>query len=891
MAFHGIQGNIMDPFSIFNGTTQAVKKFYHHKITAALDNQTGFFACFYPGNKGILSPFFFDRLFSRIKLDKKKTAKLSHLNETGTVIYVSKYKSHIDFLFYRTIFEKNALPYPEIIFDTAFFFLLPVKRLFKIFITQIDSLICTFSFKDPYVSRYFFGEFSKGRSGFIHLVESKSFYKRFIRSKPSPLLHLIHFQKSSDRPLLLVPQTIIYSLKPIRTTSSLFDILLGSNEKPGRLKRLAAMFQKPDKICIEISDPINLKEFLNRPDIKNIDEDFQAYSLRTHLMDLLNRQKQSFTGPVLKTRAEITEDILTQKTLQEFMKAHSEQNETPLMTTHKKAASYIKEIAASYSLPVIYILEKILTWAFNNIFEGVVVDQDGLDRIREESKKAPVILAPCHKSHLDYLLLSYLMFKNNMPCPHIAAGKNLSFWPLGPIFRSGGAFFLRRTFKGAPLYSRIFGAYVEKLLSEGFNMEFFIEGGRSRTGKLLSPKLGLLSMLIKAHRNKACEDLIFIPAYVGYDRVLEEDAYLHEIEGGKKESENLSQLIKARKFLKRKYGKVYIKFHEPISLNAYLRDKDEFQRFMGEDQHKKLCQSMGYKLINAINNTTIITPHGIIASGILNSPAGRFSKKELMFRVSAYMNMLTFCNAELADTLTIDPDRALDRVLQNFVSRKFIELADDEEDEITENTRFFVKDNKRPVLDYYKNNAIAFFIPAAYTALAILKTDRFQFSSTDLHKTYGFLQDFFIDEFSFDDEKTCSEHISDSIKAFMEEGVVVPHPEFSDTFNLTSEGFRQLRSFSVFLKPFMESYKVALLYFEKYPAGKHDAKERIKKIQAKGLKMYKRQDILLKESLSNINYTNATTFFMNNGVNGTEDNDAIVKYKKIIEDFLVILTV
>jgi len=856
-----------------------------------LNNQAGYFACLYPGTKGFLTRFFFNHLFSKIGLDKKKAGKLNDLNGKGTVIYVSKYKSIIDFIICRTLFEKDALPYPEIFFDTVFFFLLPVKRLFKIFITQLDSLIRTFSFKDPYASGYFFDEFSRGRCGFIHLVESKSFHKRFIRSKPSPLLHLIHFQKNSDIPLLLVPQTIIYSLKPIRTTSSLFDILLGSNERPGRLKRLAAMFKKPDKICIEISDPVNLKEFLNRPDIKNIDEDFQAYSLRSYLMDLLNRQKRSFTGPVLKTRAEITEDILTQKSLQKFMRIYSEENDISLRGTHKKASGYIKEIAASYSIPVIYIFEKLLTWAFNNIFEGVVVDHDGLDRIREESKKAPVILAPCHKSHLDYLLVSYLMFKNNMPCPHIAAGKNLSFWPLGPIFRSGGAFFLRRTFKGAPLYSRIFAEYVKKLLSEGFNLEFFIEGGRSRTGKLLSPKLGLLSMLIKAHRSQACEDLIFIPTYVGYDRVLEEDAYLHEIEGGKKESENISQLIKARKFLKTKYGKVYIKFHEPISLNKYLREKDEFQRVMGDEQHKKLCQSMGYKLINAINKTTIVTPHGIIASGILNSPTSRFSKKELMFRVSAYMSMLNFCNAELADTLTINPDRALDRVLQNFVSRKFVELADDEEKEITENTRFFVKDNKRAILDYYKNNAIAFFIPAAYTALAILKTDRFQFSSTDLYKTYGYLQDFFIDEFSFDDEKTSNEHISESIKAFMEEGVVVPHPNFPDTFNLTSEGFRQLRSFSVFLKPFMESYKVALHFFEKYPAGKYDTRDRIKRIQTMGLKMYKREDILLKESLSKINYINATSFFINNGINGSEDREAIEKYKKFIEDFLSILTV
>ena len=213
---------------------------------------------------------------------------------------------------------------------------------------------------------------------------------------------------------------------------------------------------------------------------------------------------------MLKSREELTEDILTQTKLQTFMKKYAKSKKEPLLKTHKRAASYINEIAASYNPVIVYIADKILTWTFKNIFEGLVIDKKGLDRIKEASKKAPLILMPCHKSHIDYLLLSYVMYKNNMPCPQIAAGKNLSFWPLGYLFRNGGAFFLRRTFKGAVLYSKIFSAYIEKLLFEGFNIEFFIEGGRSRSGKLLSPKLGFLSMLINAYANKACDDLFFV---------------------------------------------------------------------------------------------------------------------------------------------------------------------------------------------------------------------------------------------------------------------------------------------------------------------------------------------------------------------------------------------
>ncbi|MBF0209662.1 MAG: 1-acyl-sn-glycerol-3-phosphate acyltransferase [Desulfamplus sp.] len=872
------------------GILSQIKTIWSNNINKIVGETGDHFSCFYPGNSGFLPSYIINNIFDKIKLDPKKTEKLNRLNEKGVVIYVGKYKSLFEFLYYHTALKKSALPYPEIAFESNFFFLLPINRFLKIITSQIDHIIRYFEIKNPYYTQYFEQEFSSGRSGFLYMVEAKNFYRRFVKSKPDPLRHLIELQKKSQKPIFLVPQVIVFSVKPVRTTSTFIDILLGSNEKPGKLKRLLSIWQKPEKICVEISDPLNLQQFLNLPDIRDIDEDFQAYTLRTHLIDLLNRQKKSITGPILKSREELTEDILTQQSLQNFMREHSENEGQSLMVTHKKAAAYIEEIAANYSLNIIFIFEKVLTWAFNNIFEGLVVDYEGLDRIKEESKKAPVILAPCHKSHLDYLLLSYLMFKNNMPCPHIAAGKNLSFWPLGPIFRGGGAFFLRRTFKGAILYSRIFAAYIEKLLSEGFNIEFFIEGGRSRTGKLLPPKLGFLSILIKAYKNGACEDLIFMPTYVGYDRVLEEDAYLHEIEGGKKNPENLSQLIKARKVLKKKYGKVYIKFHEPFALSDYLDERDIDINQITNEEHMALCKNLGYRLLNSINKASIITPHGIIASAVLNSTGSSFSKKEIMFRVNSYMNLLTISNAELADTLTIDPDLALNHVLKTFVDRKFIELADETEDEFTDNTRFFVKDNKRPILDYYKNNAICFFIPAAYTATAILKTDKFQFSSDDLTETYRFLENFFIDEFSFNEETTCIEEIHISIRAFIDDGIIVPNQSFSDTYNLTSEGYRKLKGFSEFLRPFLESYKVALMYFERYPKDKHDPKERIKKMQSKGISYYKRQEIMLKESLSKINYTNAANFFINNGVQGSEDIEEIKKYKEIIEELLTIVT-
>lgn len=302
----------------------------------------------------------------------------------------------------------------------------------------------------------------------------------------------------------------------------------------------------------------------------------------------------------------------------------------------------------------------------------------------------------------------------------------------------------------------------------------------------------------------------------------------------------------------------------------------------------QFVKSFGYKLINAINAKAVVTPHGIVASAVLNGPKNSFAKKQMVAGVNTYMNMLTFMNAELSDTLLIDPDNALNSVINDFISRNFIELADEDDHDITDNTIFIVKDNKRAVLDYYKNSVISFFVNFAYTAVAILEADRFQFSSSDLVVRYKFLEKMFTDEFFFDEETTYEENISKCLKGFIEEGILVPDSSEPDIFHITSKGFRKLKWFAAFLQPFFESYKTTLLYFEKYEADKHEGKDRIKKIHAIGTKLYKGKIIHLKESLSQITYRNAAKYFTGNGVNGSQDHAQIEYYKNILDRLILL---
>ncbi|MCG8568014.1 MAG: 1-acyl-sn-glycerol-3-phosphate acyltransferase [Desulfobacterales bacterium] len=864
--------------SVVPATRSMIRKY----INYLLGDNHDYFTNIYPGNRSFIVRRIMGYLARKIQIDDHNLEKIKNLPENSHVVFASKEKHLFDFLYFHTRLKAEELPHPEIGFDYQFCPFLPIKQLFKIALSQADYFFHNYELKDLYASGLAERELLSGKSGFVSLIEKEDFQNRFIRSGPDPLHHLIELQKKTDDPVIIVPEDTIYVANPMHKEPGLADILFGTHERPGLVKRLFILLRRPEKVKIAVAKPVNLKTFINRSDIQMLDSEFQTHRLRSHLVDILNRQRKSITGPVLKSRQEITEDILNRKSLREFLADYAQRNNISLKKTNKKAAGYINEIAANYNQRIINFGHWILNWIFKNIFDDLMVNQEELNRMREKYAEAPLILVPCHKSHLDYLLLPYIMFENNMPCPHIAAGKNLSFWPLGPLFRRGGAFFLRRTFKGAELYAKIFGGYLEQLLREGFNIKIYIEGGRSRTGKLLPPKPGGLAMMIRAYLDGACDNLYFVPIFVGYDRVLEEDAYLKEIEGGKKSPETLKGLISTRKFLKKKYGKVYVRFDEPISIRDYISDKNIDLKRVGSKEYMNFVKGFGYKLIDSINQKTVATPHGILASAILNCRGNSFSSKQVMVRVNTYMNLLTHHNAELSDTLVMDPDNTLKAVTQTFLSRKFIELIDEDEDEISAETNFVVKQNKRAILDYYKNSVISFFVPSAYTAIAILEIDRFKFSPSDLLRRYKFLQTMFTDEFSFNEDITCEEQISRSLKGFVNEGILVPDTHRPDLFNLTSKGLRKLKWIAAFMAPFFQSYHTTLLYLEKEKKEITDPKERGKKILSFGGKMYKKKQIPSRESVSLINYRNAAAFFEKNGIKSSQDQGEIDHYKQIL---------
>ncbi|MBF0449669.1 MAG: 1-acyl-sn-glycerol-3-phosphate acyltransferase [Candidatus Magnetomorum sp.] len=848
------------------------------------------FLCFLPGYIGYFANKALQIFFSGIRVSPEQTAHLKALEKKGYIVYTTKYKSSFDFLFYHSRYQKDDLPFPELALDYRFIMWQPISRVFRALFTWIYNVLKKWHRPNPFHTHYIRDEMIKGRSCFLSLLEPGGIHRRFVKEKVDPVRYLIEIQQSMDRPIYLVPQWILFSRKAHKSQRSLLELIFGTEENPGNIRRMYMLLKRPENVFVETSEPFNLLRFIREPENHNRNIEHLSYLVRQEMINRLNRQRQSIVGPTLKSDEELKEDILRNASFQDFLEDYATTRKVPIQEVYRKADNYLTEIAAKYSNNMIQVFSWSVGWIAHNMFEGFEYNQEMLSKLKQASQKGPLILAPCHKSHIDYLIISYILYHNNMPCPLIAAGKNLSFWPLGPIFRGGGAFFLRRTFRGAMLYSKVFAAYVNTILKEGFNVEFFIEGGRSRTGKLNLAKLGLLSIILDAYKNGVCQDLMFVPTYIGYDKIIEEKSYISELEGHQKEPESLSQVLKARKFLSRRFGRIYVQFNEPISLKEILKTFDTPIEQMTTKEIQILCRNVGHRLINAINEVTVVTPYALVAAALLNSPRQGFTKSEFANRIETYLNYLVALNVKLSDTL-INYVQTVENVMETYTHRKIIEkLEISNVREALGDSRMRVNDYKRNQLDYYKNNCICYFIPAAYTALSILTRDAFQFSEDDLYETYDFLKEFFKNEFAYDADKSNQSYLQATLKAFIDDAIVMPHAELPDVYNVTSAGFRKLGYFALFLKSYFQSYRIALDVFMEYSHEKLDEKESIKKMYSMGNRLYKRSEIDLTESISKVVFKNAMNYYNYHNIKGKENVDEIHHYDQKIKQFLTVLS-
>ncbi len=793
---------------------------------------------------------------SRVSISDDEIAALKKLAGEGVIIYAIKQRSKLNSLIISEIAGRKGLPMPVYSHGVNMSFWQPLSKMLKFYWSSFLR-----RFRRDQVTRQGKLDFLKRKvadqnSIIIHLGESEFIESR---SAQDAIASLISLQSSVSFPIFIVPVLVAYGRRREKEDESLFNILFGQMEHTGTIRRLVTFIRYSKQAFVIPAEPINLTEYLSTT--KNLTKDELIHDLRGELVDRIEEEKTAVVGPALKSRAELIGMVMHDPNLNRFMDEFAQKTKRDRLSVAKEARRYLFEIAADYQETFIEIWLKALTWLWNTVYDGLSVDSEGLAKIRNLSKKMPFVIISCHRSHIDYLLLSYVFYKNNIQLPFIAAGNNLSFFPLGYIFRRSGAFFLRRSFRGNELYGEVFAKYMATLLHEGLPLEFFIEGGRSRTGKMVMPKYGLLSMIIQAYQDKYCENLAAVPVYIGYDRVIEERSYLNELAGAPKVTENTVEIIKTTKILRKRYGRVYINIGEPIVMKDYLDAQEKPMDRMTLDERQSLYRKIGYEVVLEIDKVSVVTPFSLVAAGLLSHDRRGISHDELNGILSEFYEYLSTRQVKFAATFA-HRDRAIIDALNIFVSTDIISKVEaDEEEEEMQEIVYSLTDAKRLNLEYYKNNILHFFIPICFVATSMLRHHEDTTSLAKIMGDYKFLKWLLWNEFIFDETRDDVEEVNDVLAYLHTRSMIVTTERDGDVWvEIKSRGGAKLRPFAGLIHNYLESCWIvirSLVYLKKKPLIQ---REWLAKIRPLGDRMFRTGEILRAEALSQANYLNAIKF-------------------------------
>lgn len=520
-------------------------------------------------------------------------------------------------------------------------------------------------------------------------------------------------QQNHDLDIQLLPVSVMFGRKPNKE----------GRKKPS-LQVLGATY-KLYKIIVSGRDCYT--HFSRTVSFKDIQvDDKQDLSFLAHKLARVARihfakQRIASVGPKLPVRQAMLNNLLNNVGLSEAIREEAKSKNISYEKAKKNALSMLNEIAANFSFRMLRITDFVLTWAWNRLYQGLKVTN--ADPVRELAQNGhEIVYAPCHRSHMDYLLLSYVLYRQGLVPPHIAAGINLNFWPAGPIFRHLGAFFIRRSFRGNKLYTSVFREYLAELFIRGYSVEYFIEGGRSRTGRLLDPKTGMLMMTIQTLLRGDARPITVVPVYIGYEHVLEVATYANELRGAAKKKESLWRTIKAF-FRLKKLGFGYVNFGQPLPLNQFLNQqvpnwRDAIDPTGTQRPHwlTPTTNLLAQKIMERINASAAINAMNLCCSILLAADQRALTKVRLIENINYLLILLR--NIPYSHLITI-PNQTAEELFEHAKEmRKFV-ITTDEVGEIVSLTT-----DQAVLMTYYRNNIQHLLIIPAIVARILLKHNR-----------------------------------------------------------------------------------------------------------------------------------------------------------------------
>jgi glycerol-3-phosphate O-acyltransferase len=503
------------------------------------------------------------------------------------------------------------------------------------------------------------------------------------------------------------------------------DILFWSDPRdPGRWRQRWIHARHPERCHVVIAEPATLEELRQRwrrgggTDVAETTGLGEFIERQAALA--LERAERRIRGARYKVPMLVYEDILGRPSFRGGLARLARSMDEPREAIAKEAGECLREIAATHSPFVIDLVAQFIRRLYRRSYgEALEYDHARLQEIYALAQRHPVVFLPSHKSNLDHLVLQYALHENGHPPNHTAGGINMNFFPLGPLVRRSGVFFIRRTFKDSEVYKFVLRSYIDYLIEKRFSLEWYIEGGRSRSGKLLPPRFGLLAYVVDAFLRGKSDDVILVPVSIAYDQIQDLGDYVAEQRGGDKESEGVSWLLHIIRRLSRKYGRIHLRFADPISLrelgaaNADLTDSDSDLAPDPDREPALELRKLAFEVCVRINSITPITPTSLVTLAMLGAGDRALSLGDAVAVMRNLVDYVERRELPVTERLDVDNLSSVRAVLDDLTRNGVLACYDKGQEPV-----WMIRGEEHLAAAYYRNTIIHFFINGAIGEIA-----------------------------------------------------------------------------------------------------------------------------------------------------------------------------
>lgn len=792
------------------------------------------------------------RYFEPVRFPEDADALLRQLHQRGRVVHVMRTSAWLNYLYLAWALVRRGLPPVRAAVNLRPWPFKPWRRT-----AQRGSI----QLRLAYARRH------RG-SGLVFLKRAALGSARGRSPKLDPFPELVALARAGDEPVYLVPELLAWEASSSRLKPTLTDFVFGGHDAPGLLHTLLGFWRNHPRAQLRLGEPVDLAQYVQQhPD--DSDERL-ARKVRGALHHHLAREARAVFGPPFKHTHRIIGETLRDRDLRRELEALAARAGRRPEAVFREAKKHLNAIAARPDPTVIALAAPLATLLFRRLYDGIEVDEAGLERALKAASRAPLVFCPSHKSHVDYVVMHWLLWSRGYAVPRVAAGANLAFFPLGTFFRRVGGYFLRRSFKDDRIYAATFKAYVRKLVREGAPQEFFLEGGRSRTGKLLAPKLGLLGWQVEAVLDGARDDLMFVPVSIDYEKVIESRSYSQELAGAEKKPEDLKALLQAPKVLASRYGRIHLNFDEPISVRELAASRGLALDSVDGEQRKSLVRALGHRILYGISRVSTVTPQALVAAALLAHRHRGATSEELSERIGLLRQLAEEQSARLSPALRGAPSDptvmgAVQDAVRGFAGDGLVHLEEAKGQAI-----FLAVEEQRPQLSFYKNTLMNLVAPRSVVATALLASGEAPLAV--VRESALFLSRLFKLEFIYRVGAPFEALFEENVERLERAGLAIRRQE---TLGVAPEPHSrpQLEFFSDLLRDFLESYYLAALALEDLSAnGPTERRAFVKAALETGRSQLLTGGIQTAEALSRTTLENAVAYFVEQRILVEQDN-------------------